>query len=69
MKTISWTREKLEQFKHAYEAAKASYEKATPQETVVTHPDGNDIFVFEDNEFVIAYAKYLIEYLEPRLIK
>ena len=26
--------------------------------------EGKDLFVYEDNEFVVEYAKYLIQYLE-----
>jgi hypothetical protein len=45
---INWTPEKLAQFKKAYQL----------------HADPKATFVFEDKEFVVAYAKYLIEYLE-----
>ena len=30
---------------------------------------GSDTFMFEGNEFVLNYAKYLIEYLETMLPK
>jgi hypothetical protein len=45
---INWTPEKLVKFRKAYKL----------------HSDPNATFVFEDKEFVVAYAKYLIEYLE-----
>jgi len=46
---IAWTLPMLEQFKAAYQFA-VKYEA--------------DIFTFDGNEFVVSYAKYLIEYLE-----
>lgn len=49
MKMITWTRPKLERFKVEY-----AKHKDTPE----------GVFVFEGNEFVVAYARYLIEYLE-----
>jgi hypothetical protein len=54
---INWDRPKLERFKKAYE--KAIVDGARP----------NDTFVFDGNEFVVQYAKYLIEYLEGVLPK
>lgn len=42
----------LERFKQAYELAAVQ---------------GKDTFVFDNNEFVVGYAKYLIEYLESQL--
>lgn len=49
---VTFDRELLEEFK-------ISYNKALKQ--------SQDTFVFYDNEFVIGYAKYLIEYLDPLL--
>lgn len=51
---IVWDREKLARFKEAY--AKV---KDRPKDT----------FMFAGHEFVVGYAKYLIEYLEDRLPK
>jgi hypothetical protein len=45
---INWTPEKLVAFRKAYQL----------------HKDPQATFVFEDKEFVVGYAKYLIEYLE-----
>ena len=45
---IRWTRPMLERFKVAHQAAVSM--KA-------------DTFVFDGHEFVVSYAKYLIEYL------
>ena len=46
---ISWTQEKLEKFKLAWaEADKAEQES----------------FDFEENEYLVSYGRYLIEYLE-----
>jgi hypothetical protein len=49
LRVITWTAAKLKRFKVAYQAAGLA---------------GSDTFVFDDNEFVVGYAKYLIEYLE-----
>ena len=51
-KEITFDKELLEEFKIAYN-------KALKQ--------SQDTFVFYDNEFVIGYAKYLIQYLEQIL--
>ena len=48
-KTIKWTRPMLRLFKVEYQIA---VEKKL------------DVFTFQGNEFVTAFAKYLIEYLE-----
>jgi len=48
---ISWTAPMLARFKRAY--SKALNAKAGS-------------FTFDGNEFVVGYAKYLIEYLEGR---
>lgn len=45
---FEWTRPKLVRFQADYAAAAAA---------------GKDTFVFEGSEFVVGYAKYLIEYL------
>lgn len=42
----------LRRFKKAYEEAAQA---------------GNDTFLFDGNEFVLTYARYLIEYLEGQL--
>jgi len=52
---ITWTRPKLKRFKEAYQSAMATGE-------VIGHDP--ETFTFEGNEFVPAYAKYLIEFLE-----
>ena len=49
---INWTRPKLEAFKAAY-----NVQCKLPSDT----------FTFEGNEFVCAYARYLIMYLESKL--
>ena len=51
-KMINWTQPMLERFKTAYRAAA---------------PQGKDAtFMFDDNEFVVGYAKYLIEHLDSQ---
>ena len=55
MRTVSWTRPMLERFKKAYEKS--------------TKTEGADVFMFEGNEFVEGFAKYLIEHLDRRLPK
>ena len=57
---IEWTRPLLERFKQEYEqAVKNELDQFAfyPSAGVMAYP------------FVISYAKYLIEYLEPRLPK
>lgn len=49
---VLWDRPKLARFRRAYRAAVAA---AAPT------------FRFDGNEFVVGYAKYLIEYLESVL--
>ena len=49
---IRWTKPMLERFKVAHKTAVNT--KA-------------DTFVFDGNEFVVGYAKYLIEYLDAQL--
>lgn len=51
MKTIQFTRAKLDQLKDHYTMARRR---------------GADQFMFEGQPFVMAYAKYLIEYLESK---
>ncbi len=51
---IEWTQPKFRRFKAEY----ARQSKA-----------GADTFSFDGNEFVTAYAKYLIEYLKMRGLK
>ncbi len=52
---IDWTAEKLSSFKSAY--AKALKRKASQRESM---------FTWEEYQFIPGYAKYLIEYLEPK---
>jgi hypothetical protein len=54
MNMITFTPEKLQLFKAAYQLA------------VDAHVD---TFRFDDKEFVVGYAKYLIEYLDGELDK
>lgn len=51
-KTILWTKPMLERFRKAYQKAVA---------------DQVDTFMFDGNEFVVGYAKYLIQYLDMNL--
>jgi late competence protein required for DNA uptake (superfamily II DNA/RNA helicase) len=51
-KIINWTPAMLARFKKAYD--KAVTEKV-------------DTFMFDGNEFVVGYAKYLIQYLDSVL--
>lgn len=50
-KTIVWTKPMLERLRKAYQKAVA---------------DKADTFVFDGNEFVVDYAKYLIQYLDSQ---
>jgi len=52
--TIEWTPEKLANLRKVYDYN-------------VKH--GKESFVFEGNEYLVAYAKYLIEYLQTRFPK
>ena len=54
---IQWDRDKLKRFKAQYKANIKLKDKDT---NLPLH----NTFIFEDNEFVIGYAKYLIQYLE-----
>ena len=50
---VEWNKPKLKRFKKAY------------QQELLTYVSGTErVFTFEGNEFVIDYAKYLIQYLE-----
>ena len=51
-RSINWTRPMMDRFRRAYLKATA---------------DRVETFVFEDNEFLVAYARYLIQYLETQL--
>jgi hypothetical protein len=50
MKTVSFDKDKLELFKAKYEESKGR--------------GANHVFKFESDEYLVSYAKYLIEYLE-----
>jgi hypothetical protein len=50
--TITWDRPMLERFRKAYAKAAASKD---------------DVFTFDGHDFVLGYAKSLIEYLDGRL--
>lgn len=50
---VQWDKAKLAKFKAAYERAKLN--------------PLTDVFQFEGHDFVLGYAKYLIEYLESHL--
>jgi hypothetical protein len=52
--TIEWTRPMLERFKKEYQRARK---------------DKQDVFRFEGNEYFIEYARYLIQFLETKLIE
>jgi hypothetical protein len=50
--TVSWTKVKFRKFKRAYQKAVR---------------DNESLFLFDGNEFVVGYAKYLIQYVEERI--
>jgi hypothetical protein len=50
--TITWDRQMLDRFKIAYQQAVQSQ---------------RETFFFDGHEFLVGYAKYLIEYLEQSL--
>lgn len=52
-KTVNWTPGMLARFKVAY---KAAYKQG----------DKNSTFIFDGNEFVVSYAKYLIQFLDSQ---
>ena len=54
MKTIIWSRAKRNKFADALKKAEAANES---------------VFVFEDHDFVVSYARYLLKYLNERLDK
>jgi hypothetical protein len=54
MTTVNFDYAMLQRFKRAFK-------KATKE--------SKEVFIFEGNEFVIGYAKYLIEYLEEQFKK
>lgn len=49
---VEWDKVKLEKFKAAYERAKLN--------------PLTDVFSFDGHEFVLGYAKYLVQYLEEK---
>lgn len=51
--TVTFTPEKLKEFKRLY---------------LLMKEDGKESFFFEEREYVTDYAKYVIEYLETKLI-
>lgn len=51
MATINFTKEKFDEFKKVYQQAVK---------------DKQEVFIFEGNEFLPDYAKYLIQYLETK---
>jgi hypothetical protein len=53
-KIVNWSVRDFHDFKHAY------------QNAVINKLDQ---FTFQDNDFVIDYAKYLIQYIETRYAK
>jgi len=55
---VSFDRKKLKMFKAAYHQAKKGLK-----------PLGRDVFTFEGNDYVLEYAKYMIQYLEGHLTK
>jgi hypothetical protein len=56
IKKVEWTRPKLVRFKAEYERQQE------------LGKGFNDTFGFDGNEFVMGYAKYLIEFLEAALV-
>lgn len=49
---VNWDRPMLDRFKMEYEKVRGG---------------SDEVFQFEGNEYVVGYAKYLIEYLEQKL--
>lgn len=47
--TVSWDREKFNQFKTAWDAA---------------DKDEKESFTFQGNEYLVSYGRYLLEYLD-----
>ena len=56
MEMLEFDREKTEKFRKAYSLAKIKQ-------------NGSKTFLFEGHEFVLDYAKYLLEYLEDRYLE
>jgi len=54
MKTLTWTLDSLNEFKIKFNTAVENKEES---------------FIFKENEFLTAYAEYLIEFLETTLKK
>jgi len=52
MTSITWDRKKLERLRRAYDLAKMG------------HDTDDHVFVFDGHEFLVSYAKYLLEYLD-----
>lgn len=52
METVTFTVEVREKLRKAYEAAES---------------EGVETFTFSGNEYVVGYAKYLLEYLDTAL--
>ena len=48
-KTVSWTAEKRDKFKAAWKAANDAEQES---------------FTFDENEYLVTYGRYLIEYLD-----
>jgi len=51
MDEIEWDKEKLQKFKLTYKTALRNHHVS---------------FIFDKHEFILSYAKYLIEYLEQQ---
>lgn len=64
---IDFTPEKLARFKKAYK--KAEKLKRYKQAYSAPEDSSDEVFTFDGNEFVLGYAKYLIEYLESQFGK
>ncbi len=68
-RNIAWDRAKLERFKAAYKTAALG--TSVPSSRLMSigrlSAESNIVFTFEGHEFVLEYAKYLIEYLESKL--
>lgn len=52
-KVINWTPDMLKRFKRAYTKAR---------------DDKLEVFIFDDNQYVLSYARYLIEYLDSKFL-
>jgi len=58
MTTVTWDKSKFKRFKKVFQQYLVNGE-LLPNEK-------DSVFEFEGNDFVVGYAKYLIEYLEPK---